>query len=224
MKAHQDQHYGAVTYSQHGEDIMIVNIFTLLGIEKPRYLDVGCNHPVNISNTYLLYLRGSRGTVVDANGNMRELFQKHRPDDVFVHSAVGAEPNATLTNLYMFTPTCGRNTTSKEEADRYSKEHGPKVKSVVEVACVPLNMVLTTMAKQGRTPDFLSVDIEGMDYMVLQATNLEKGPKVVCVEVRRKDTAEFDTMMNTKGFIHYCRMGENVIYIRDELVGELLDL
>lgn len=62
-----DQSFGHITYSQHGEDMIIANIFSILNITKPTYLDIGANHPLKGSNTALLYSRGSHGTIVDAN-------------------------------------------------------------------------------------------------------------------------------------------------------------
>lgn len=53
-----DQGFGHITYSQFGEDLVVANIFALLGVKRPTYLDVGANHPLKGSNTALLYARG----------------------------------------------------------------------------------------------------------------------------------------------------------------------
>jgi len=67
MTSHRDQWFGGRTYAQHGDDLAVLNIFKRLGIEKPSYLDVGAYHPFDLSNTALLYERGSRGIVVEPN-------------------------------------------------------------------------------------------------------------------------------------------------------------
>src|SRR5437763_16778861 len=67
---HPDQGFGGRTYAQFGEDLIFLNIFALLGINTPSYIDVGAHHPVNISNTALLYERGCRGIKIDANPDL----------------------------------------------------------------------------------------------------------------------------------------------------------
>lgn len=53
--------YYAETYSQRGEDIVIAGYVEKLIHYKPYanndifYLDIGANHPIATSNTYLLY-------------------------------------------------------------------------------------------------------------------------------------------------------------------------
>src|SRR5690606_9910227 len=71
---HPDQHYGHITYSQHGEDLLILNLFDQLQIKNPSYLDLGAHHPTDISNTKLLYDRGSRGVNIEANRHLIEAF------------------------------------------------------------------------------------------------------------------------------------------------------
>ena len=77
-----DQLYGSRTYAQHGDDLAILNIFDMIGITRPSYLDIGAHDPFKISNTALLYLRGSRGINVEANPRLIEAFRVQRPDDV----------------------------------------------------------------------------------------------------------------------------------------------
>jgi hypothetical protein len=53
--------HSRVSYSQNGEDLIIRDLFFRLGIRQPTYLDIGANEPFFISNTYLLYSKGSTG-------------------------------------------------------------------------------------------------------------------------------------------------------------------
>ena len=55
------------SYSQLGEDLVIENHLTWLGIDihkKGFYVDIGAYHPLDGSNTYKLYKNGSSGGVV----------------------------------------------------------------------------------------------------------------------------------------------------------------
>src|ERR1700744_4804297 len=55
------------SYAQNGEDIVVARMLDLLGIPKPRYLDIGAHHPSINNNTYLLYKAGGRGVLVEPN-------------------------------------------------------------------------------------------------------------------------------------------------------------
>ena len=56
---------------------MINNFFeTHIGLENGNYLDIGCYHPVGISNTFLLHKKGWQGVVVDIDDYKLKLFKK----------------------------------------------------------------------------------------------------------------------------------------------------
>jgi hypothetical protein len=78
---HRDQKWGPTSYAQHGDDFQILNLFNLLGIDRPTYIDLGAHHPETISNTKLLYDRGSRGINVEANPNLFKAFESQRLGD-----------------------------------------------------------------------------------------------------------------------------------------------
>ena len=42
------------------------------------FLDIGCYHPVGISNTFLLHKKGWQGVVVDIDDYKLKLFKKRR--------------------------------------------------------------------------------------------------------------------------------------------------
>src|SRR5258706_16460712 len=76
------------SYSQSGEDIIITNLFTRLGIKNPSYLDIGANEPVAVSNTYRLYTRGSKGVCIEPNPVMYNKLKKKRKRDVCINAGV----------------------------------------------------------------------------------------------------------------------------------------
>ena len=51
---------------------------THIGLENGNYLDIGCYHPVGISNTFLLHKKGWQGVVVDIDDYKLKLFKKRR--------------------------------------------------------------------------------------------------------------------------------------------------
>lgn len=86
---------GTETYSQYGEDLLIVNAFRMMGYFKdgrlPSYIDVGANHPYFSSNTALLYQQGCRGINIECNPILIKDLEKERPDDNTLCLAIGSE-------------------------------------------------------------------------------------------------------------------------------------
>lgn len=218
---HRDQRWGPTTYAQHGDDLMLINIFEMLEIDKPSYIDVGAHHPINISNTKLLYDRGSRGVNIEANPKLIEEFNKHRPHDTNINVGIGVDTGRKT--FYMYSDTSGRNTFSEKE----TQEYGRVVKKKISLEVVTLDSVVTKCLG-GVWPHILTIDIEGLDYEVLWGAQfhgelLANAPMVVCVETRRTkdETDRMTMMMGQKGYAKYCRMGENLFFVRRFLYERL---
>ena len=54
-----------LSYAQAGEDRVLKFLFSSMGLNKISYLEIGTNNPIDINNTYLFYLGGSRGVRQD---------------------------------------------------------------------------------------------------------------------------------------------------------------
>lgn len=210
-KGHADQRWGPTTYAQHGDDLMALNLFELIGGEHAkRYLDLGAHHPTDISNTRLLYERGWRGVNVEANPDLIPAFLKERPEDTTVCVGVAAEPGEA--DFYRYSQTSGRNTFSRAETE--SLKGVMTVQAVEPLKVVSVNQIVKTYCG-GVWPAFLSVDIEGLDHEVIASADFsESSPLVICVETRRHETVAREELLLRKGYGCYCRMGENLFFVR----------
>ncbi len=223
-RGHPDQAFGGSTYAQFGEDLIILNIFHLLGIKQPSYLDVGAHHPLNVSNTALLHLRGSRGINVDANPNLIAAFREQRPDDVSLNVGVGPE-RGTL-NFYFIDDWSGRNTFRREVAEEFVRENPQfQIRDVKPIPVVTLNDIVDQHAG-GRFPDFLSMDVEGLDFDILSsATFGERGPSVICVEAvsgaDSDDSARLTGVLAGHGYVLFVRTVGNLIFVRGDQAAKL---
>lgn len=81
----------ALSYSQGGEDVALWKRIKYIvpPSETGFYVDIGCGHPHQISNTFLFYTFGWTGVCIDANAMHAEAWAKHRPLDKFLCAAVG---------------------------------------------------------------------------------------------------------------------------------------
>jgi len=189
-----------VSYAQQGEDLAIIQALTRLGITTPSYLDIGAFHPTIASNTYLLYLLGGRGVVVEPNPLVTDLLRRDRPGDTVVVAGISVD-GRTEADYYVIRDRPQLNTFSQRQVQRYIAEHGDDsiVQERVTTPLVTLNQLLATHFPQ-QPPDLLSVDIEGHDLAALRTLDFTRWrPAVICVETAvfgqpGIDTAIFDLM------------------------------
>jgi FkbM family methyltransferase len=206
----------ALSYSQKGQDMVLLNLFRTLGLDKPSYIDVGAHHPYDISNTALLNMLGSRGINVEANPNLIGDFKKYRSDDINLNIGVGTQKGAMT--FFMFDELAGINTFSFENAQsNISKNPNLRIQFTKELPVVTLQEIIDTY-NNGIWPDLLDIDIEGLDNDILNSLEFNgKGPIAICVESSDKK------MMREKGYEVYAFMGD-IIYIRKDIHDRLFSL
>lgn len=221
FNGHRDQKLGHVTYAQNGDDLMLLNLVKLLDLGKLKtpylWLDLGAHHPTNISNTRLLYERGDIGVNVEANPRLMDAFKIERPADLNINIGIGLKNG--VDKFFMYSDTSGRNSFSVEEVESCKRLHNMKVREEIKLPISTLTgLVLYDLG--GKWPPILLTDIEGLDYDVLASTEFgEKGPIVVVSEIRDTHSGRAADMMDCKGFSVYCRMGENLFFIRHDYVA-----
>ena len=214
---HPDQGFGGSTYAQFGEDLIVANIFRLLGTKTPSYLDVGAHHPVTSSNTALLYLRGSRGIDVEANPHLIEAFRQHRPDDIVLN--VGVAPQPGTLDFYFIDDWSGRNTFRREVAEDFIRENPSfRIQKVQPIPVLTLNQIVDRYAG-GRFPDFLSIDVEGLDYDILAGARFSADtPVAICVEAvsgaDSDDGARLTALLQSRGYELFGRTVSNLVFVK----------
>jgi FkbM family methyltransferase len=164
-----------ISYSQFGEDLFLS---TLLGYEKAEgiYVDVGCYHPINYSNTYIFYERGWHGLAIDPNPGWQRLWEQYRPRDRFLNTAV--TPSKGTMNYLMNSryPACNRLVAATPA------QLSPDEK-VVTVPTVPLDVILREHLPNTTKIDLLNVDCEGFDLAVIQTLDFSRvKPRVIAAE------------------------------------------
>jgi FkbM family methyltransferase len=179
-----------LSYAQQGEDLVLKAIFERLKIARPRYLDIGAFHPSISSNTFLFYVLGSRGVLVEPNPLMASLLARARPEDVVLDVGVSFD-GSTEADYYVIRDRPQLNTFSKEQADRYVAESGPQ--TIERVVKMPLRSIDGILEEHfAKTPpDLLSVDVEGLDLPLLRSMSFDRSrPAVICVETLVYGTAQ----------------------------------
>ncbi|KUG23040.1 hypothetical protein ASZ90_007166 [hydrocarbon metagenome] len=207
------------SYSQVAEDIIVSDLFYRKNNSLPSYLELGVESPIYINNTYKFYKRGSNGVLVEANPKHIEQIKKNRPNDKLISSAVGVN-EAESVNLYYLQNGC--ESISKEEAE-FREKAGHKINEVTQIPCSTINKIIEQNFQDGH-PDFLSIDIEGMDLDVLKTLDFEKYPiPVICAETlifgglrTLQRNNEIINFLTTKGYFVYADTYINTIFVNKD--------
>ena len=172
------------SYSQFGEDRLIASIFK--GRSTGFYVDVGSNHPVRFSNTWMLYRSGWRGICVDANPEMISLHKKMRPRDVAIQAAVSDE--RTSVDFYFSKASSLISGIGKKWQGKFQRTEDNA--DVVVMDTTPLGDLLREHDCPSRI-DLLSIDVEGADLEVLRSIDLlEYSPVLIVIEMHDLDLAD----------------------------------
>ena len=206
-EGHPHQKFGPTTYSQHGEDLFLMNLIQLLGLNKPSYLDLGAHHPVHISNTALLYQNGSRGVNVEANQLLMAEFYKQRPEDKNINCAV-----ATQNCIAPFFMESDHSVLNSLDPN-YCRQHNVEYSKQQEVQCYTLHKLVDKCC-DGIFPDILLTDIEGLDLEVLATTDFEDSkPRIIMTEINHSEATLAIDILARKGFNFLCRIVSNMVFI-----------
>jgi FkbM family methyltransferase len=169
---------GAVSYSQEGEDIVLERF--LDSSQKGFFVDVGAHHPIRFSNTYRFYLKGWKGLNIDATPKSMDAFKELRKKDVNLEVGVGLTKG--ILKYYLFDEPA-LNTFNKERVDYLLNNSNYRLKSQVDVDVKPLSLILEENLIHDQEIDFLSIDVEGLDYEVLLSNDWSKyRPKIILIE------------------------------------------
>lgn len=212
---------GKPSFSQSGEDRILHFLFQSISIEKPSYLDIGANHPVNGNNTYFFYQRGSRGVCIEPDPNLAATIKRIRKRDICLNVGIGV-PDQSTSDFYIFPePYTGWNTFSKEEAELRKANWHP-YERVIKMPLQNINDIIDKNFKI--TPDFISIDVEGLDLAILQSLNFDKyQPKVLVVETLHYDENNKPEKLEhiidfvcSKGYSIYADTYVNTIFLKKQ--------
>lgn len=214
-----NQRFGSISYAQNGEDFMLLNLVELLNLPQATYLDLGAYHPEILSNTKLLYDRGHCGVNVEADPKLLPGFILHRPSDMNISAGVGPIPG--VMSYYICNEDPARNSFHKEMITNA----GFTVSESISLPVLGVNSIILDSC-QGKWPDILLTDVEGMDYDILKAAQFttDNKPKIIVTEVG------FDlnllqrtkSLLSSKGYFTFCRLACNMIFIANEYQDKVL--
>lgn len=165
------------------EDLIILNYFK--DINDGYYVDVGCYHPVHLSNTFLLHKKGWNGVNIDISEYSIDLFNYLRPRDTNINTAVTNFDGSTkfyyqkkLSQL----SSIKKNTATKRMQGKIDEK---------DIKAYKLNTILNNTKYRYKKINFLNIDAEDSDFDVLCSIDFKiYRPDMICVEIIEEDIFE----------------------------------
>lgn len=192
------------SYSQEGEDRVLMRF--LEGRNNGFYVDVGAHHPVRFSNTFIFYLKGWRGINIDAMPGSMEAFNKVRPKDINLEIPV-SDKKQVLEYFIFNEPAL--NTFSREEAERKDGLGEYRILGRRKLETLPLSDILYKYVPQNQHIDFMTIDVEGLDFEVLKSNDWTKfKPEIILVESLRSNIVD---LLECESYLFLQNQGYEVV-------------
>jgi FkbM family methyltransferase len=155
------------SWAQEYEDVILD--YALSGVENGTYIDVGANDPSVISVTKAFYDKNWHGINIEPLYNKYVLLMKHRPRDVNLNIACGA--NNSVLQIWHAGPGSTMDSTLSMTRGRHS----------ISVQVHPLSDVIANHAIS--VCHFCKIDVEGFEKQVLLGINWTAfRPWAFCIE------------------------------------------
>ncbi|MBZ0268350.1 FkbM family methyltransferase [bacterium] len=210
------------SYSQSGEDLIIEFVLERLEVSPAvtRYADVGAATPDGHNNTYLLYTKGARGLLVEADPAYRDVYAEVRPGDEVLSAAVVPERLRGGGSIeFHLAGDRGWNSVLREhveEAERRGKG------GVVRTLTAPTRTINEALARfEGAELHVLSIDVEGVDHELVGELDFARvRPWIVVVEDAGR--GELDGILTDRGYVRYAGTYINAIYLDRPVLDRLV--
>ena len=205
-----------LSFSQCGEDLILQHLFMVLNIQRVSYLDIGAHHPTYLSNTYLFYQHGGRGVCVEPDPALFGEFPKKRPRDTHLNCGVGIKSGEAE---FFVMSSSTLSTFSKAEAERYQSYGQQRIMKTIKIKLETINEIIRQ--KFEKTPNLVSLDVEGLDYLILQNFDFKKyRPEVFCLETlsytedkTERKLTEIIELMHANDYLTYADTYINTIFV-----------
>ncbi|MDE6005039.1 MAG: FkbM family methyltransferase [Oscillospiraceae bacterium] len=217
------------TYSQAGEDAIILYACAMLGIpfQECNYLDLGANKPVEMSNTYFFYQQGARGVLLEANPALIPALQNKRSEDIILNQAVTDKSDENI--IFNILNLDGLSKIG-DISEILEKNPTAKLMQAITIKTITVNDIIKNYF-DNKAPVILNLDIEGLELEILKSIDFEiyrplfliiemiPYSKNLSVGIKNQELLNF---MQSKNYLEYAFTGINSIFIDKIKYQELI--
>ncbi len=204
------------SFSQYNEDLMIDVILKCK--KNGFYVDIGANHPENLSNTKRFYDRGWTGINIEPNPRLIEHFKRERSRDINLN--IGIDKENGVLPFYVMSSDAG-SSFDKQVAVDGGKPYGSTIVEVLDIPVLPLEKVFEEHLN-GREIDFMSIDTEGFDMRVLMSNDWKRfRPVLILIETAFAGKKEMHDYLGENNYLLVYDNDTNSIYLDQKRVSEI---
>ncbi|MCZ7851180.1 glycosyltransferase [Agrobacterium salinitolerans] len=208
-------------FAQCAEDVIVLSILRALAqresfdLSSQRYLEIGANHPVATSATYLLRKEASMsGVLIEGNPSLIAELERARSGDVVVNRAVTARYESEV-KLFISNQS-ELSSLSKDFVEDW-QEGRVGLKEVVSIPAIQINQIFENYFSEV-LPLYMSIDVEGMDLELLQALDWHRWrPAVVQAEPSEHfitdNAAQITEFMISVGYTLLAKTNVNLVFV-----------
>ena len=212
------QPYLKASYSQLYEDIIIESLILSicknynLNINNFSYIDIGANHSISTSNTFLFYDRYEMdGILVDANPLLCEELSSFRSRDLVINAVV-SDNNKKESIFYI---------SDKHEISSLSKDFitswNSGMAKVLKEITIPNIKINDILAMCNKELAILSIDVEGLDKEILNDIDFSRyKPMIIVIEPSdffiKDNTDNIVNIMNSNNYTLISMTDVNLIF------------
>lgn len=170
-----------ISYSQSGEDLILLKYLKYKKIEKGKYLDIGAFHPRWASNTHLLHKKSFTGYCVDLDEDRLKWFRFSRGKKVKTICGAVSNLDDEYIKVYKFKRKSPFSLVDTSSLD-HAKYFRSKLSNEYEEKIVKNHHINNIFNEVGKV-NVLNIDIEGKDIEILKSSDLNIiDPEVVLIE------------------------------------------
>lgn len=204
---------GINSWSEYGEDIIVAKLLQHYHITDIFYMDIGLPTPISGSNTYYFYCKGDSGICVEPNPDVIDSIRQERSRDIVECCGIGSEEQNGKCLQFYRCDDIGCSTFSRDVAEQ-RKQIGIEIMDIINVPVLSLEAIIE---KYGICPDYISMDVEGYESIILADFPFKKFPVKVWVIEKREGIKE---LMDRNGYSFVAETPANWIFALKDLHEE----
>jgi len=217
------QPYLKVSYAQLYEDIIIESLILSicknynLNINDFSYIDIGANHSVSTSNTFLFYDRYEMdGILVDANPLLCDELSSFRSRDHVINAVVSN--NNEKESIFYISDKHEISSSSKDFITSWNNGMA-KILKEITIPNIKINDILAISNKELA---ILSIDVEGLDKEILNDIDFSRyRPMTIIIEPSdffiKDNTNDIIYIMKNNNYSLVCMTDVNLIFKDNKL-------
>jgi len=225
-------HLAGISYSfsSDGEDYALLKY--LMGIDNGVYIDIGANHPIRHSNTFLFYLNGWRGICVEPIPKYKRLFRLLRAGDLFINAGITSASKPQSGLVFFYYKNFPDNSTFDVQRVKHLEQTFNRIPSAkIDVHLLSVADLLIAHADrfgENNPIHLLNLDTEGYECDILKGFfTAGVFPWIVCVEDLGKtchtiSSSRIHQLMIDNGYILCARTFLSSIYVKKQHLDKLL--